>query len=225
MMNQNIDDEAKGQKTRIPLDTETPDGLVPETWFSVPIWARKVVNHENLNRRLLAITEQLENETKSITRSNVGGWHSISSLHLDNRFADIRKIIGRTSADCAKHLGFDFSKANLVFQEMWINKNSPGDYNKAHVHPNAVLSGSYYVKVPENSGNIEFYDPVRERIMSVYPIKKRTKVNSQALEYRCSDGLLVIFPSWLQHSVQPNRSNDFRVSIAFNMGYQALPNK
>lgn len=224
-MNEIIDrqaDELKSQSTR---DNEAAEGFVPETWFSVPIWARKVVKHESINKHLLQVTEQMEIETKSITRSNVGGWHSISSLHQDERFADIRKIIGRTSAECAKHLGFDFTKANLVFQEMWINKNSPGDYNKAHVHPNAVLSGSYYVKVPQNSGNIEFYDPVRERIMSVYPIKKRTKVNSQALEYRCSDGLLVIFPSWLQHSVQPNRSDDFRVSIAFNMGYQPLPRR
>lgn len=222
-MNDKIDNMNKNSGAPVPLTNEKPEGFVPEMWFSTPIWARKVVKHETINKHLLDVTAQLENETKSITRSNVGGWHSVSNLHLDNRLAEIRKIIGRSSAECAKHLGFDFSKASLIFQEMWINKNHPGDYNKAHVHPNAVLSGSYYVKVPENSGNIEFYDPVRERIMNVYPIKKRTKTNSQALEYRCADGLLVIFPSWLQHSVQPNRSNDYRVSIAFNMGYQ--PNR
>ena len=57
--------------------------------------------------------------------------------------------------------------------------------------------------------------------MSIYPIKERTKTNRRALEYKSHDGLLLIFPSWLQHSVQPNRSNDFRVSLAFNMGYRS----
>lgn len=202
-------------------EQKVPQGIQPETWFSTPIWARKVVDFERINKHLLEVTAALEIETQSIKRSNVGGWHSVSTLHVDERLAGIRKIIGQTCVECARFLSFNFEKADLIFQEMWINKNGKGDFNKAHVHPNAVLSGSYYIKVPPDSGNIEFYDPVRERIMSVYPIKERTKTNSQALEYRSHDGLLVIFPSWLQHSVQPNRSDDFRVSLAFNMGYRA----
>ncbi|MBI1261445.1 MAG: hypothetical protein GC184_06945 [Rhizobiales bacterium] len=206
------------------LDNDEPaEGIKPETWFSVPIWARKVVNFERHNAHLLDVTAQLEKETQSVTRSNVGGWHSVSNLHIDDRLSEIRQVIGRTCVECARHMAFDFTKADLIFQEMWINKNGPGDFNKAHVHPNAVLSGSYYVNVPAESGNIEFFDPVRERVMSLYPIKKRTKTNSQALEYRCANGLLIIFPSWLQHGVQPNRSNDYRVSIAFNMGYRPKP--
>jgi uncharacterized protein (TIGR02466 family) len=218
-----MNDKAGKPKDVAATPEKKPEGIPPETWFSTPIWARKVVDFQRINQRLLQSVAELEKETQSITRSNVGGWHSISSLHTDERFADIRRIIGQTCVECARFLSFNFTKADLIFQEMWINKNKAGDFNKAHVHPNAVLSGSYYIKVPPNSGNIEFYDPVRERIMSVYPIKERTKTNSQALEYKCNDGLLIIFPSWLQHSVQPSRSEDFRVSLAFNMGYRSKP--
>ena len=56
--------------------------------------------------------------------------------------------------------------------------------------------------------------------MSTFPVKARTRINSQAMEYRGREGLLLIFPGWLQHSVQPNRSEDFRVSISFNMGFR-----
>lgn len=104
---------------------------------------------------------------------------------------------------------------------MWINRNGPRDCNRAHVHPNAILSGAYYVKVPEGAGDIEFYDPVRERMMSVYPVKERTRMNSQALQYRAAAGLPIVFPSWLQHAVQPNLNEEPRVSIAFSMSFRA----
>ncbi|MBC7102638.1 MAG: 2OG-Fe(II) oxygenase family protein [Parvibaculum sp.] len=133
---------------------------------------------------------------------------------------DVRRIIGNAVAGCATQLAFDFDHFELFFQEMWLNKNGPGDFNKAHVHPNSLLSGAYYAKVPEGSGNIEFYDPVRERVMCTFPVKERTRINSQAMEYKGKEGLLLIFPGWLQHSVQPNRSEDFRVSISFNMGFR-----
>ena len=56
--------------------------------------------------------------------------------------------------------------------------------------------------------------------MNVYPVRQRTRMNNQALQYNAVEGLLIVFPSWLQHAVQPNMSEETRVSIAFNMGFQ-----
>ncbi|MBA4208863.1 MAG: hypothetical protein C0454_04970 [Parvibaculum sp.] len=209
------------QATEVPAPAQAKrPGFVPETWFPAPVWSRHVPDHERINAHILSVLEELERQGRAITRSNVGGWHSTANLHLSNDLSEIRRIIGNACAGCANFLAFDFDRFELFFQEMWLNKNGPGDFNKAHVHPNSVLSGAYYAKVPEGSGNIEFYDPVRERVMATFPVKERTKVNTQAMEYRGKEGLLLIFPGWLQHSVQPNRSNDFRVSISFNMGFR-----
>jgi uncharacterized protein (TIGR02466 family) len=179
-----------------------------------------VPDHERINAHILSVMEELEAKGRAITRSNVGGWHSTANLHAMPALGEIRRIIGNAVAGCATQLAFDFDHFELFFQEMWLNKNGPGDFNKAHVHPNSLLSGAYYAKVPEGSGNIEFYDPVRERVMCTFPVKERTRINSQAMEYQGKEGLLLIFPGWLQHSVQPNRSEDFRVSISFNMGFR-----
>lgn len=199
---------------------EARPGFKPETWFPAPVWSRRVPDHERIDAHILSVLEELERQGRAITRSNVGGWHSAANLHLGQELAEIRRIIGNAVAGCAAHLSFDFDRFELFFQEMWLNKNGPGDFNKAHVHPNSLLSGAYYAKVPEKSGNIEFYDPVRERVMCTFPVKARTRINSQAMEYKGREGLLLIFPGWLQHSVQPNRSDDFRVSISFNMGFR-----
>ena len=180
-------------------------GFRPEIWFPSPVWARHVPDHERIDAHILSVLEELERNGRAITRSNVGGWHSAANLHLGPELAEIRRIIGNACAGCASHLSFDFDRFEMFFQ---------------HVHPNSILSGAYYAKVPAKSGNIEFYDPVRERVMSTFPVKARTRINSQAMEYRGREGLLLIFPGWLQHSVQPNRSEDFRVSISFNMGFR-----
>lgn len=200
--------------------TATAQGFVPEVWFHTPVWSRKVVAHERINAHILKVLETLEAETDPITRSNVGGWHSHDQIHHREDLAEIRKVIGTACVGCATFMEFDFDNFDLVIKEMWLNKNSKGDFNKAHIHPNAILSGAYYVKTPEGSGNIELYDPVPARLMNVYPVKKRKPINLQAVEYKAEAGQLLIFPSWLQHSVQPNRSDDVRVSISFNVGFK-----
>jgi uncharacterized protein (TIGR02466 family) len=195
-------------------------GFLPETWFQTPVWSRKVLDHERINNDIMKVLEILERETDPIRRSNVGGWHSHDQLHRRDDMAEIRKVIGKTAVGCAEFMEFDFDNFELVIKEMWITKNKPGDFNKAHIHPNAILSGAYYVRAPENGGNIEFYDPVPARLMNVYPVKQHKRINAQAAEYKAAEGLLLLFPSWLQHAVQPNRSNAVRVSISFNIGYQ-----
>ena len=140
---------------------------MPEVWFHAPVWSRKVVAHERINTDIMQVLGKLEAETQSITRSNVGGWHSHDQIHRRNDLSKIRKIIGTNCVGCATFMEFDFDNFDLAIKEMWLNKNGRDDFNKAHIHPNAMLSGAYYVKVPEGSGNIELYDPVPARLMNV----------------------------------------------------------
>ena len=201
---------------------EKAKGFQPEVWFHTPVWAREVVDYPRINGSILAVLAALEQDAVPMSRSNVGGWHSHDTLHKRDDMAEIRRIIGTTCVGCATFMEFDFDSFELVIMEMWLNKNGPGDFNRAHIHPNAMLSGAYYVSVPEGSGNIEFYDPVPARLMTPYPIKANKPINAQAAEYAARDGLLLIFPSWLQHAVQPNRSSEPRVSISFNVGFRPI---
>ncbi len=195
----------------------TPTAFTPELLFAVPIWLRQVLDHERINKDLQEKIARLEANGQSINRSNVGGWHSPANLHRSEDFAEIRRVIGTACAQCAESLGFDFSQHHLKFAEMWANRNGPGAYNRAHIHPNAFLSGAYYVKLPPDAGDIEFYDPVRERAMQALPLKSDTLLRAQSVEYECEEGSLVIFPAWLQHAVRANNSNTDRISLSFNM--------
>jgi uncharacterized protein (TIGR02466 family) len=197
--------------------SENQSQFTPELLFSVPVWLRKVVDCERINEGLLRHIAALEKQEPSMKRSNVGGWHSLTNLHLNEDFAEIRRVIGTACAQSAESLGFNFNTHHLKFSEMWANRNGPGAYNRAHIHPNAFLSGAYYIKLAPGAGNIEFYDPVRERTMQSLPLKSGAPLSGQTLEYECEVGSLIIFPAWLQHAVCANTSSEDRISISFNM--------
>ena len=112
----------------------------------------------------------------------------------------------------------EFLDKQPVLGNMWANINPSGGYNKPHVHPNALFSGVYYVKTPPNCGRLICQDP-RPGIQTCMPTRKKEKppkylwrdVHLQPQENRA-----IIFPAWLWHAVEPNESNDIRISVSFN---------
>jgi uncharacterized protein (TIGR02466 family) len=101
---------------------------------------------------------------------------------------------------------------------MWANINPPGGYNRPHVHPNSHFSGVYYIKAPKNSGQIVFNEP-RATAHMVMPRRKEGKPPSHLWrEVRVDplEGRIIMFPAWLWHGVEPNESNDIRISVSFN---------
>lgn len=209
-----------------PIQAQFPDApppspgmqpLVPVGYFATPIWQRQILTFADINPPLVAHLEAMERDTPSISRSNIGGWHSPADLHRDPVMAPLRRVIEQVALRCAQAVDFDFSRGELAFQNMWANRNGPGDFNTQHVHPNSFLSGSYYLAVPEGSGHITFCDPVRERTIAPYPLRPGSMHHASRFKMPVREGLLLIFPSWLPHEVPPNRSAAMRYSIAFNI--------
>lgn len=84
----------------------------------------------------------------------------------------------------------------------WINAMQPGHSTSRHRHEehDELLSGVYYVSAPTDSGDILFHDP---------PFETRV---------RPRPGLMLLFAPAIEHSVETNRSETQRLSIAFNIG-------
>ena len=105
-----------------------------------------------------------------------------------------------------------------VLGNMWANINYPGNYNRPHLHPNALFSGVYWVKAPPQSGNFMVYDP-RTGVQVTMPNRKKGALPSELwreVHYEPVAGRCLMFPAWLWHEVKPNESNDIRISVSFN---------
>jgi uncharacterized protein (TIGR02466 family) len=87
-----------------------------------------------------------------------------------------------------------------------------------HTHPNNFLSGVYYV---QTQATINFHDPRVQTAILRPPVKALTADNTDQVVVRVRDGTLLLFPAWLPHSVDPNRSTRERVSISFNIMFSA----
>jgi uncharacterized protein (TIGR02466 family) len=102
----------------------------------------------------------------------------------------------------------------------WAVLMRPGDYNMPHVHPDAHVSGVYYVEVPALSaaesaedmpgGSLVFLDP--RSSANMYRLEGHRQLHS----YLPDAGSLIIFPSYHMHAVFPYQSSGERISVAFN---------
>ena len=81
----------------------------------------------------------------------------------------------------------------------------------------ALLSGVYYVKSVEEQGNI-FFERSDGAEYFLPKVETHNYFNGSATSYKAITGALYIFPGWLKHSVQPNRTEEDRISISFNYG-------
>ena len=154
-------------------------------------------------------------EDKGITKTNVDGWHSETNMHtkleykplVDELFKMVSEVFNEEWLDGRARLG-----------NMWANINPPGGYNKPHVHPNSLFSGVYYVKTPINSGQLVCSDP-RPGIQTCMPNRKKGEPPKHLwrdLHLQPKENRAIVFPAWLWHSVQPNKSNENRISVSFN---------
>jgi hypothetical protein len=92
-------------------------------------------------------------------------------------------------------------------EHSWMTKTKFGSSAEKHEHGLSFISGVYYYKVNERSGNLRFHPP------EGYPdIFKNVEVEMQP-----KNGKIVIFPGCIPHSVLKNQSSDDRYSISFNV--------
>jgi uncharacterized protein (TIGR02466 family) len=102
---------------------------------------------------------------------------------------------------------------------------APGASHKLHSHPNNFLSGVYYVRTGEGADTINFHDPRSQASVIRPPVVELTGENTDQVVVRVSDGMLLLFPSWLEHSVDANRSDKERISISFNLMFSSFPQR
>ena len=107
----------------------------------------------------------------------------------------------------------------------WANVSQQGFPHRQHIHPNNYLSGAYYVKTAPGADSINFHDPRPQATMLVPPARNQDLANPDQVSLDVSDGMLVMFPAWLNHSVAPNRSAITRISVAFNLMFPEFGTK
>jgi len=187
--------------------------MIKAAYFPTIIYAKDVqLDNRLFEREVLAWADK----DKGIKRTNMNGWHSTTDMHKIPVFKPLVDELFKMQMEIYRE---ELLSREPIIGNMWANINPPGGYNRPHIHPNSHFSGVYYIKAPQNSGEIVFNDPrsaahmiMPDRVKDIKPpshLWREVRVNPL-------EGRMLMFPSWLWHCVEPNGSNDIRISVSFN---------
>ena len=141
------------------------------------------------------------------------GWQTPHDLNQREAFDEVFDAIGEVIRECAGADDIPDAIAPVV-TGAWSNIESPGDFVRVHMHPWSVFSGVYYVKSEEDSGDLFLIDPRPGAGALYWPTNAVTERG--AINIKPRPGLLVLFPSSVEHYTDPNQSGEERVCISFN---------
>jgi uncharacterized protein (TIGR02466 family) len=144
-----------------------------------------------------------------VIRSNVGGWHSSKQSKIPKYMNDL------LDSFC------DIIQKNITNGEevyvdnWWFNINHEGVLNTHHSHPGADYSLVYYVKTHEECGDL-ILKRSDDKVLFNREFVHHYEMENPDYSIKPEDGELVIFPAWLKHSVDLNKKNNDRISLAVN---------
>jgi uncharacterized protein (TIGR02466 family) len=186
--------------------------------FYQPMWAEELeeITNTHLDQiRRFCLDQTINTPGRKFT--NDGGWQSNEYVYTDLKNTPLElllNVILMKLNECMRDLG---SYVPIEFETIWINVNNQSHSNSIHTHSGA-LSGSFYVKVPDSSASIFFTreQDLHQWFYGSIGSQHNTEASSPRVYIGPMEKLLVAFPSWMPHGVNPNPSTDDRISIAFN---------
>ena len=185
-----------------------------EWLFPIPLFRTQLEGLAEHREALIGFANERYTQNKGVKRSNVGGWHSDELREHYN--APPLDWVGRQIHACTSN-GLARSRnittpIDIQLDSSWFIINRKNNWNSPHTHMPAQWSGVLYLAVNEsnagdNGGRIIFVDPIP--LGPVY----RNPINA-IIEPK--EGLMLIFPSYLTHMVEPHFSDEARISLSFN---------
>ena len=149
------------------------------------------------------------------------GYTSYASLDdLPERFpevAELQAFLDAEAAKFARDLHWDMQDQALELNGLWVNILGESGSHSGHIHPGSVISGTYYVSIPEGAGQLKFEDPRLGLMMAApQPLDAAPESARRFVYVTPKQGHAMFWESWLRHEVMPNRSETPRLSISFN---------
>ena len=182
--------------------------------FATEIYSFKNENIDNDKIKEIILEKEKGESSRSI--SNRGGWQSEESLLEENCFSEIKDFLFECTESIKKDMYEDDTKFHMV--SSWANVNRKGAYNISHIHSHSHWSCAYYVTETYTSP-IYFIDPrTRAGMFVIFGGGKNQYNNILGLK-KCEPGQALFFPSWLEHGVKQNLTDNPRISISCNFAH------
>lgn len=193
--------------------------------FATDIYRAAFDDPRELNADIEQAAKMLAKEDKAgrawCRQNGYPGYTSYASLDdLPQRatcFETLVRLIKRHADKFADALQMDLRGRRLKLDNIWVNILEPGGSHSGHIHPHCVLSGTYYVRVPDRASSLKFEDPRLPMMMAAPAPREDADIEHRRFVYIAPKaGDLLLWESWLRHEVPPNAAAAARISVSFN---------
>lgn len=185
---------------------------------------------EGLERCAWSLEADDEAGNEWCDREGYPGYTSYASLDdLPERFpefAGLKRLLDTAAEAFARSQHWDLSGFALSLDAIWVNILGREGHHSGHIHPGSVISGTYYVSVPEGAGQIRFEDPRLAMMMAAPQLTEDAPEEAKRFVYVSpKEGHCLLWESWLRHEVMPGlgasedaAEEEARISVSFNYG-------
>ena len=162
-----------------------------------------------------SITQQVKSaKLQGVTNIQGGSPNTWRAINENILSADSAITLANNIYECANiyfeslDTKIDLNKYDI---RSWFNVNSKDGYNLFHTHAGSLLSGVVYFQGTD-TGAIKF-----NTLGNIYKMTHPDWPFSNGQSIEPEDGDIILFPSYLGHSVNHNPSNRNRINLAFNI--------
>ena len=159
--------------------------------------------------------------SEEVDSPNYGERSKNSYILEEPEAIDLKSYILELTTQYGKLLGYEYE--SYRFGQSWVSYKHPGQHHTMHSHPNSLISGVFYFGEPtdktpavkfhklEGGFNVSYLSP------KIVKDKREFKYAQKEFSVEFTPGLLLLFPSYLHHSVPLNKTDKTRCSLAFNI--------
>lgn len=183
--------------------------------FPTFVWKTRLApaQREPINAAIRGKLTELRRQLPELARGE--SWQSGHSLHRIEALHGFVACLDDAAKTVLEFLKIEYDALQIT--GCWATMSAPGAAHRMHGHPNNFLSGVYYLQVGEGADTINFHDPRPQSGIIRPAVTALTAYNTDQVVVRVEEGTLLVFPSWLSHSVDANASDRQRISVSFNL--------
>ena len=186
--------------------------------YSVPLWQSEYPEFEEHKEIFLKTVKEYkeQNPSKETPKSNITGYQSPDTLH---HVPELRPLFEYICQMCFKACAdLDFVDCDIALTTAWLNVNDSRQcMNSEHVHGD-VFSGVFYIQAPEGSGKLSIINPGINRMWQGCSLaSQKNQFTGESIRIEPVEGNIILFASYIPHSVETNNHDEERISISFNL--------
>ncbi len=195
-----------------------PELKSTEMFFPTLLWrfALEPALRDSVNRGIIDFLTRLDPNVTSLTPGT--SRQTDTNLHMIPEMAPLTGEIEKAIKLVLEFLEVVYESARIT--GCWANVNAVHTSHREHVHPNNFLSGVYYVQADDGANKFNIDDPRPQRHMIRPRVIQSTPFNAAQFTLGVKPGDMLVFPAWLPHSVDFNRSKRVRISVSFNAMFE-----